>query len=138
MFTIKYVRDNAALITEAQEVCLAKPGSPQYTAALGLAEEYGLSHPDLIQTFKTEMKPTGGMLGLLFRKQPGSYVLTTERDGQPGQPVAVIVSDALDPNLPEVPGTSYQFVYDSEAAFIMNRYGQTVELIHRKQYHKAP
>jgi len=131
MFTIKYVRDKAALITEAQEVSLAKPGSPQYEAALALAEEYGLSKPDLIQTFKTEARPTSGMLGLLFRKQPGSYVLTTEREGQPGKPVAVILSDALDPNLPDVPGNSYQFVYDGEAAFIMNRYGQTVELIRR-------
>jgi hypothetical protein len=138
MFTIKCRRDNAALITEAQEVCLAKPGSPQYEDAVELAHEFGLLHPDLIQTFKREDAPQNGVLNFLKPKLPGSYVLTTERkESQPGKPIAVLVSDTEDPNMPGVPGTGYQFVYYGDELYIMNRFGQTVELINRKSHHKA-
>lgn len=138
MFTIKYRRHNASLITEAQEVCLAKPGSPQYDNALALAEDFGLTQPDLIQTFEKQSKPDGRMLPFLRSKQSESYVLTTERDDHPGKPIAVVVSDAVDPNMPDAPGTGYQFIYHGDSLFIMNRFGQTVELIHHKQHHKAP
>ena len=138
MFTIKYRRDNAALMTESRETCLAKPGSPQYADAVALATEFGLHHPDLIQTFKREDAPTSGVLNFLKPKQAGSHVLTTERtDDQPGKPIAVLISDATDANLPGVPGTGYQFVYYGDELYIMNSSGQTVELINRKSHHKA-
>jgi len=138
MFTIKYRRNNAALITAAHEVCLAKPGSPQYIDALALATEFGLIHPDLIQTFKREDAQQPGVLNFLKPKQPESYVLTTERlDSQPGKPIAVLISDTEDPNLPGVPGTGYQFVYYGDELYIMNHTGQTVELINRNSHHKA-
>lgn len=138
MFTIKYRRDNAALFSEAQEVCLVKPGSPKYDDALALAEEFGLSQPDLIQTFEKQSKPVESMLTFLRPKRPESYVLTTERDDNPGKPIAVVIVEAVDPNLPDVPGTGYQYVYYGDEVYIMNRFGQTVELINRKHHHKAP
>jgi len=138
MFTIKYRRDNAALITEAREVCLAKPGSPQYADAVALATEFGLHHPDLIQMFKPEDVPSGGVLNFLRPKQPSCNVLTTERtDSHPGKPIAVLISDTEDATIPGAIGTGYQFVYYGDELYIMNSSGQTVDLINRKSHHKA-
>jgi len=131
MLTVKYWRDHAALISETQEACIARPKSPQYAEAMEFASELGLTRPDVIQTFKSENKPQGGVLGYLRGKQtrPESYVTTVEREGRSDYPIAVLTHDAIDPNLPGVTGTSYQFIYQGDEAYIMNRFGQTVELI---------
>lgn len=131
MLTVKYWRDHAALISETQEATIARPKSPQFSEAMQFAAEFGLTRPDVIQTFKSDGKPKGGVLGYLRARpvQPESYVVTVEREGRSDYPIAVLTSDAFDPQQPGVVGTNYQFIYQGDEAYIMNRFGQTVESV---------
>lgn len=138
MLTIKYKRNGAALLSEAIEVLLARPGSPQYAEALKIAGELGVLVPDVIQTFPQADQPQGGVLQFLRAKPVRSFVKVSERVDQSGRPMAVARSEAFDSDHPEVTGTAYQFVYPGDELFVMNRFGQTVDLVKQKSYHKAP
>ncbi|ARF52767.1 hypothetical protein [Pantoea stewartii] len=129
MLTVKYWRNHASLISESQEAAIARPKSPQYAEAMEFASELGLVRPDVIQTFKSDNKPQGGVLALLRNKQPENYITSVERGDRLDFPIAVLTSDAVDPNLPGVTGTNYRFIYQGDEAYIMNRFGQTVEMI---------
>lgn len=129
MFTIKTTINGASLLAEAETVSIAHRGSKQYDHAMQLAHVYDLKRPAALYIFSAPERPEGFLNSFRRLVKPRDYVTAIERDDSAGLPVAVIVSDAHDLTLTDLPGTAYQFVYPGDKAYVMNRHGETVECL---------
>ncbi|ENP7127288.1 TPA: hypothetical protein ACQZKP_004598 [Klebsiella quasipneumoniae subsp. similipneumoniae] len=128
MFTVKQIINNATSLYEAKEITVARQGSEQWRQAFALADELEVQTPDIIEHIPMsyedpEMtKPIGD-----------EHQLSVERSGvSRSDCIAIICTGIPSPALPDIPelgGVGYQFLYKGDQIYITNRHGATIETV---------
>ncbi|WP_323068829.1 hypothetical protein [Klebsiella variicola] len=128
MFTVKQIINNATSLYEAKEITVARPGSEQWRQAFALADELDVIAPDIIEHIpmpyedQDMTKPVGD-----------EHQLTVERTGaNRADCIAIICSGIPSPAFPdihELGGVGYQFLYKGDQIYITNSHGATIETV---------
>lgn len=128
MFTVKQIINNATSLYEVKEITVARPGSEQWRQAFALADDLEVQTPDIIEHIPMsyedpEMtKPIGD-----------EHQLSVVRHGvSRADCIAIICSDIPSPALPDIPelgGAGYQFLYKGDQIYITNSHGSTIETV---------
>lgn len=127
MFTIKIMRDNATHAFEVDSITIAREGSEQWNQAWSTAQEFGYETPDLIECFPAV---TDNQLPLEYMQE---QVLVVGRQFlRPTECIGIVCLDKPNqacPDLPEVGGVGYQFLYKGDELYVTNSHGATIEVV---------
>lgn len=128
MLTVKQIINNATSLYEAREITVARPGSVQWRQAFAMADELDVKTPDIIEHIPVsyedpEMtKPIGD-----------EHQLSVERSGTSRADCIAIICSAIPspalPDIPELGGVGYQFLYKGDQIYITNSHGATIETV---------
>ncbi|WP_109256369.1 hypothetical protein [Klebsiella pneumoniae] len=128
MFTVKQIINNATSLYEVKEITVARPGSEQWRQAFALADDLEVQTPDIIEHIPMsyedpEMtKPIGD-----------EHQLSVDRYGVNRADCIGIICSGLPsaslPDIPEVGGVGYQFLYKGDQIYITNSHGATIETV---------
>jgi len=113
MLTIKLNTAGSILISQVPAVTIGLSGSEVYQEVMAMAAP-GVQ-PDVVQTFP--------------QLRDGEGAFTVLRPDAKGAPVAVLITDIADDDVPEASGTSYQFLYAGDEAEILNDNGIVVQTV---------
>lgn len=120
MLTIKLNTAGSILISQAPAVTIGLSGSEVYRDVMAMTGP-GVP-PDVVQTFPQLRDGEGQPLN-----EGGAF--TVPRPDAKGAPVAVLITDIADDDVPEASGTSYQFLYAGDEAEILNDNGVVVQSV---------
>lgn len=122
MFTIKTIINGDTHLTQAECVTVGRTGTGVMLDALSLV---GTDHRlDLYQYFPETYRDEECRI-----VDAPAFDISVPRESAHYPAHAVIVTEVADEMHPGAAGTSYQFLYPGDQAFIMNANGQTVDLI---------
>ncbi|OKP02597.1 hypothetical protein [Xenorhabdus eapokensis] len=128
MFTVKQIIENATSLYETKEITIARIGSPQWKQAFELTKELGIETPDVI-----EFIPPSYSDEEMTQVVEEEHSLSVTREGVSiDDCIAIVCSNIPSPTFPEIPelgGGGYQFLYKGDQLYITNESGATVEVV---------
>lgn len=128
MFTVKQIINNATSLYEVKEITVAHPGSEHWRQAFALADDLEVQAPDIIEHIPMSYEDPEMTKPIGDERQ-----LSVDRHGvNRADCIAIICSDIPSPALPDIPelgGVGYQFLYKGDQIYITNSHGATIETV---------
>ncbi|MCZ3534624.1 hypothetical protein LRS35_26275 [Klebsiella variicola] len=128
MFTVKQIINNATSLYEVKEITVARPGSEQWRQAFALADDLEVQTPDIIEHIPMSYEDPE-----MTTPIGDEHQLSVDRHGVNRADCIGIICSGLPsaslPDIPELGGVGYQFLYKGDQIYITNSHGATIETV---------